>query len=87
MNRRDDPHFARQCSQKLPQSVAVPDGLGGSKVWPIALDGMPCLFYGRVRPSGVCGPTTDIYICPACVDLTYEIVHGRDDEEAPHVGV
>ena len=30
MKRRDDPHFARQCSPKLLQSVAVPSGTGKS---------------------------------------------------------
>jgi hypothetical protein len=29
--------------------------------------------------GGVAGPTAGIYICPNCIDLTYEIVHHGDE--------
>jgi hypothetical protein len=42
------------------------------------MTGLPCSFCGRVKPGGVAGPTTAIYICPDCIELNYEIVHGGD---------
>jgi hypothetical protein len=44
--------------------------------------GLVCSFCGRAKPGGVAGPTTAVYICRACIELTYEIVHSRG-EAAP----
>jgi hypothetical protein len=45
--------------------------------------GLKCSFCGLVKPGGVAGPTTAIYICPACIELTHELVHRRDGDEGP----
>jgi hypothetical protein len=43
--------------------------------------GLKCNFCGMVKPGGVVGPTTDVYICPACVELTYGIVHAGESDQ------
>jgi hypothetical protein len=45
--------------------------------------GLKCSFCGLVKPGGVAGPTTATYICPACIELTHELVHKRDGGEGP----
>ena len=44
-----------------------------------------CSFCRLDRPGGVAGPTPDVYICPACIELAKEIieVQGSIGQEPP----
>jgi hypothetical protein len=65
-----------RAATQLASSVSGGRGVDSTGMeWP----GLKCSFCGRIRPGGVAGPTTDIYICRDCVELTYELVHGADD--------
>ena len=37
---------------------------------------LKCSFCGLERSGGVAGPTPSVYICPDCIDLTYQMIHG-----------
>jgi ClpX C4-type zinc finger len=75
----------RSCAHRGIDRALIRLGSGRSEQYDsrMAPKGLKCSFCGRTKPGGVAGPTTAIYICRECIELTYEIVHTPDESEGP----